>query len=80
MTPGGAANSPGNGYGYLWWLNTTGKGLVGLPTNAFSANGAGSNTITVSPDHDLVVVWRWHQGNAGEFARRVIAAIKPGTM
>jgi CubicO group peptidase (beta-lactamase class C family) len=80
LTPGGAANSPGNGYGYLWWLNTTGKGLVGLPTNAFSANGAGSNTITVSPDHDLVVVWRWHQGNAGEFARRVIAAIKPGTM
>ena len=80
LTPGGAANSPGNGYGYLWWLNTTGKALAGLPTNAFSANGAGSNTITVSPDHDLVVVWRWHQGSAGEFARRVIAAIKPGTM
>jgi len=80
LTPGGAANSPGNGYGYLWWLNTSGKALAGLPTNAFSANGAGSNTITVSPDHDLVVVWRWHQGSAGEFARRVIAAIKPGTM
>ena len=80
LTSGGAANSPGNGYGYLWWLNTTGKGLVGLPTNAFSANGAGSNTITVSPDHDLVVVWRWHQGNAGEFARRVVAAIKPTSM
>jgi CubicO group peptidase (beta-lactamase class C family) len=80
LTAGGAPNSPGNGYGYLWWLNTTGKALAGLPTNAFSANGAGSNTITVSPDHDLVVVWRWHQGSAGEFARRVIAAIKPGTM
>ncbi len=80
LTNGGAPNSPGNGYGYLWWLNTSGKALVGLPTNAFSANGAGSNTITVSPDHDLVVVWRWHQGSAGEFARRVIAAIKPGTM
>jgi CubicO group peptidase (beta-lactamase class C family) len=80
LTQGGAANSPGNGYGYLWWLNTTGKALAGLPTNAFSANGAGSNTITVSPDHELVVVWRWHQGSAGEFARRVIAAIKPGTM
>ena len=80
LTQGGAANSPGNGYGYLWWLNTTGKALPGLPANAFSANGAGSNTITVSPDHDLVVVWRWHQGSAGEFARRVIAAMKPGTM
>jgi len=80
LTQGGAANSPGNGYGYLWWLNMTGKALPGLPANAFSANGAGSNTITVSPDHDLVVVWRWHQGSAGEFARRVIAAMKPGTM
>jgi CubicO group peptidase (beta-lactamase class C family) len=80
LTPGGAANSPGNGYGYLWWLNTTGKALAGLPANAYSANGAGSNTITVSPDHDLVVVWRWHQGSSGELARRVIAAIKPGTM
>lgn len=79
LTPAGAPNSPGNGYGYLWWLNTTGKALAGLPTNAFSANGAGSNTITVSPDHDLVVVWRWHQGSSAEFARRVVAAIKPGT-
>jgi CubicO group peptidase (beta-lactamase class C family) len=80
LTQGGADNSPDNGYGYLWWLNTTGKALAGLPANAYSANGAGSNTITVSPDHDLVIVWRWHQGGAGEFARRVVAAIKPGTM
>jgi CubicO group peptidase (beta-lactamase class C family) len=80
LTQGGVANSPGNGYGYLWWLNTTGKALAGMPTNSFSANGAGSNTITVSPDHDLVIVWRWHQGSAGELGRRVIAAIKPGTM
>jgi CubicO group peptidase (beta-lactamase class C family) len=80
LTAGGAPNSPQNGYGYLWWLNTTGKALPGLPTNAFSANGAGSNTITVSPDHDLVVVWRWHRGSAADFASRVVAAIKPGTM
>ena len=78
LTRSTVANSPD--YGYLWWLNTQGKQLPGLPANAFSANGAGSNTITVSPDHDLVVVWRWHQGNAAEFARRVVAAIKPGTM
>jgi CubicO group peptidase (beta-lactamase class C family) len=80
LTAGGAPNSPQNGYGYLWWLNTTGKALPGLPTNAFSANGAGSNTITVSPDHDLVVVWRWHRGSSAELASRVVAAIKPGTM
>jgi CubicO group peptidase (beta-lactamase class C family) len=80
LAQGGAPNSPPNGYGYLWWLNTTGKALAGMPNSSFSANGAGSNTITVSPDHDLVIVWRWHQGSAGELGRRVIAAIKPGTM
>ena len=62
--------------GYLWWLNTKGKTLPGLPSNAYAALGAGSNTITVSPNHDLVVVWRWHSGNSAEFAKRVIAAIK----
>ncbi len=66
----------GPDYGYLWWLNTKGKNLPGLPSNAFAALGAGSNTITVSPDHDLVVVWRWHSGNSAELAKRVIAAIK----
>jgi len=30
----------------------------------------------ISPDHDLVVVWRWHAGNPAEFTRRVIAAIR----
>ena len=66
----------GPDYGYLWWLNTRGKNLPGLPGNAFAALGAGSNTIVISPDHDLVVVWRWHSGNAAEFSKRVIAAIR----
>jgi CubicO group peptidase (beta-lactamase class C family) len=66
----------GPDYGYLWWLNTKGKNLPGLPANAFAALGAGSNTIVVSPDHDLVVVWRWHGGNPAEFTKRVIAAIR----
>jgi CubicO group peptidase (beta-lactamase class C family) len=74
-----AAVSPsahGPDYGYLWWLNTQGKNYPGLPTNVYGARGAGSNTITISPDHDLVVVWRWHRGNEAEFVKRVIAAIK----
>jgi CubicO group peptidase (beta-lactamase class C family) len=74
-----AAVSPsahGPDYGYLWWLNTQGKNYPGLPTNVYGARGAGSNTITISPDHDLVVVWRWHRGNEAEFIKRVIAAIK----
>ena len=66
----------GPDYGYLWWLNTKGKNLPGLPANAFAALGAGSNTIVISPDHDLVVVWRWHAGNPAEFTKRVIAAIR----
>jgi len=71
-----APSAHGPDYGYLWWLNTKGKNLPGLPANAYAALGAGSNTIVVSPDHDLVVVWRWHAGNPAEFAKRVIAAIR----
>ena len=74
-----AATSPsahGPDYGYLWWLNTAQKNYPGLPANVYGARGAGSNTITVSPDHDLVVVWRWHAGNEAELVKRVVAAIK----
>jgi CubicO group peptidase (beta-lactamase class C family) len=66
----------GPDYGYLWWLNTKGKNLPGLPATAYAALGAGSNDIVVSPEHDLVIVWRWHAGNTAEFAKRVIAAIR----
>ena len=69
----------GPDYGYLWWLNTKGKNYPGLPTNAYGARGAGSNTITILPDQDLVVVWRWHAGNEAEFVKRVVAAIRPTT-
>ena len=65
----------GPDYGYLWWLNTKGKNLPGLPANAYAALGAGSNTVLVSPDHELVIVWRWHAGNAAEFASKVIASL-----
>ncbi len=73
-----AALSPsdhGPDYGYLWWLNTKGKNLPGLPPTAYAALGAGSNDIVVSPEHDLVIVWRWHAGNPAEFAKRVIEAL-----
>lgn len=66
----------GPDYGYLWWLNTKGKNLPGLPATAYAALGAGSNDIVISPEHDLVIVWRWHAGNPAEFAKRVIAAIR----
>ena len=72
MTP----SAHGPDYGYLFWLNRQGKNYTGLPATAYGAKGAGSNTITICPDQDLVVVWRWHAGNEGEFVKRVIAAIK----
>ena len=71
-----APSAHGPDYGYLWWLNTQGKNFPGLPATVYGARGAGSNAILISPDHDLVIVWRWHAGNEAEFARRVIAAIK----
>jgi hypothetical protein len=71
-----APSSHGPDYGYLWWLNTKGKNLPGLPATAYAALGAGSNSIVVSPEHDLVVVWRWHAGNPAEFVKRVVGAIR----
>ena len=68
----------GPDYGFLWWLNTK-SGAKTLPTNSFQAQGAGSNTIFVSPDHDLVIVWRWHGGGKEDFFRQVIASIQPTT-
>jgi CubicO group peptidase (beta-lactamase class C family) len=72
------ASDHGPDYGFLWWLNTKG-GAKSLPTNAYQAQGAGSNTIFVSPDHDLVIVWRWHGGGKEEFFRQVIGAIQQPT-
>jgi CubicO group peptidase (beta-lactamase class C family) len=66
----------GPDYGFLWWLNTKGRAKE-LPTNSFQAQGAGSNTIFVSPDHDLVIVWRWHGSGKEQFFRQVIDAIVP---
>ncbi len=66
----------GPDYGYLWWLNTEQKAWPDAPATSFAALGAGSNTIWVDPEHDLVVVWRWHNGNPNELIKRVLAAIK----
>jgi CubicO group peptidase (beta-lactamase class C family) len=73
-----APSANGPDYGFLWWLNTRG-GAKTLPTNSYQAQGAGSNTIFVSPDHDLVIVWRWHGGGKEQFFRQVIDAITTPT-
>jgi CubicO group peptidase (beta-lactamase class C family) len=64
-------------YGFLWWLNTAKKQYPSLPESSFAAKGYGSNTIFVDPEHDLVIVWRWHEDRSGdEFFKRVLAAVK----
>jgi hypothetical protein len=30
----------------------------------------------VDPEHDLVIVWRWHNGNPDELFKRVLAAVR----
>jgi CubicO group peptidase (beta-lactamase class C family) len=74
-----AATTPGAigpDYGFLWWLNTQKKQWPSAPASSFAAVGYGSNTIWVDPERDIVVVWRWHQGNGDELFKRIIAAIK----
>lgn len=63
-------------YGYLWWLNQRGTQWPGTPKAAFAAVGHGTNTIWIDPEHDLVVVWRWHAGNGADFFRRVVESIR----
>ena len=66
---------PAPDYGYLWWLNT-GDRWAGVPRSSFAAVGAGNHTIWIDPEHDLVVVLRWHRGNAAAFFSRVVAAVR----
>lgn len=69
----------GPDYGYLWWLGTGESGKKvwpDAPATSFAALGAGSNTVWVDPEHDIVIVWRWHNGNPNELIKRVLAAVK----
>lgn len=64
-------------YGYLWWLNATDR-WPGAPRSSFSAQGAGNNSIWIDPEHDLVVVWRWHKGDRAQatYYAMILAALR----
>jgi len=75
-----AATKPsahGPDYGYLWWLNTKQKQWPSAPATSFAAIGNGGNIIWIDPEHDLVLVWHWHQPGAAVdgMISRVIAAV-----
>ena len=74
-----AATTPGAtkaDYGYLWWLNTNKTQWASAPERSFAALGYGSNMIWIDPDHDLVIVWRWYDGNPDELIKRVLASVE----
>jgi CubicO group peptidase (beta-lactamase class C family) len=66
----------GPDYGYLWWLNTDGTTWPDAPKSSYAALGAGQNTIWIDPVHDLVIVWRWQNGDQNGLIKRVLAAVK----
>jgi CubicO group peptidase (beta-lactamase class C family) len=66
----------GPDYGYLWWLNIQRNQWPDAPGGSFAALGYGSNTVWVDPDHDLVIVWRWHRTNGNELFKQILASIK----
>jgi len=67
------ASVHGPDYGFLWWLNTTGK-WPGTPTTAFEAQGQGGNIIYIDPANDLLVVWRW-SAQSQEGFKRIVESI-----
>ena len=75
-----AATTPsehGPDYGYLWWLNTKQKQWPSGPASSFAAVGNGGNIIWVDPDHDIVMVWHWHEGGKAVdgMVQRIVAAV-----
>jgi len=66
------------GYGYMnWFLNTNQKMYPSAPASAFAHIGNGTNIIYVDPEHDLVAVVRWIEGNAIDgFVKRLLDAYK----
>jgi len=51
-------------YGYMnWFLNNDKKMLPAAPASAFMHIGNGNNNIYVDPEHELVMVVRWIDGN-----------------
>ena len=66
-------------YGFMnWFLNTNKQRMPDAPENSFCHIGAGVNLIYVDPEHNIVVVARWIDGQAiNEFIKKVLNSITP---
>lgn len=67
----------GPDYGYLWWLNTKQKQWPNGPASSFAAIGNGGNIVWIDPEHDIVLVWHWHEpGSAVDgMIQRIVASV-----
>jgi CubicO group peptidase (beta-lactamase class C family) len=65
-------------YGFMnYFLNTDRKPMPSAPATVYWHLGNGTNAIIVDPEHDLVVVARWIQGNALDgLMQRVLGALQ----
>ena len=76
LTDAAAPSANGPDYGYLWWLNTMQKQWPHAPASSFAAIGNGGNIIWIDPQHDIVLVWHWHQNQAVDgMIQRIVAAV-----
>jgi CubicO group peptidase (beta-lactamase class C family) len=64
-------------YGFMnWFLNTDQKRWPSAPASAFAHIGNGTNMVYVDPEHDLVAVVRWIDGEAIDgFLKRLLASL-----
>jgi CubicO group peptidase (beta-lactamase class C family) len=71
------SSAHGPDYGYLWWLNTRQKQWPSGPVSSFAAIGNGGNIVWIDPEHDIVLVWHWHEpGSAVDgMIRRIVASV-----
>jgi CubicO group peptidase (beta-lactamase class C family) len=67
----------GPDYGYLWWLNTKQKQWPSGPATSFAAIGNGGNIVWIDPEHDIVLVWHWHEsgGAVDGMIQRILASV-----
>ena len=63
-----------------WWLNTKQKQWPSGPAASFAAVGNGGNIVWIDPEHDIVLVWHWHEpGKAVDgMIQRIMAAVTGG--
>jgi CubicO group peptidase (beta-lactamase class C family) len=67
----------GPDYGYLWWLNTKKQQWPSGPETSFAAIGHGGNIVWIDPEHDVVLVWHWHEPGAAVdgMIQRIVASV-----